>query len=157
MTPLQSPHVEAVSSTLVIKNNLDQLVKLSEWINRLAGEIGLPTAKAFHLELALTEAVTNIIEYAFEAGAEHEITVKLSHRSDHLAVELIDEGRPFDPTRYKGVELPGTLDEAEVGGLGIHLLRSYTDKIQYKRRNNQNILTLIFGLDPPTRSSQHSV
>jgi anti-sigma regulatory factor (Ser/Thr protein kinase) len=105
--------------------------------------VGVSAESIFKLELAVTEAVTNVIEHAFEDKTEHKLTLKLAYRQNQFTIELIDEGQPFDPTQYPAVEFPRTLAEAGEGGLGIHLIRHYADIIDYQRQANQNILTMV--------------
>jgi anti-sigma regulatory factor (Ser/Thr protein kinase) len=143
MTLAQSHRVEPIFSTFAIKNNRDELAKLSAWINEFAGDVGLSAESAFQLELALSEAATNVIEHAFEDEVEHTLTIKLEYHQNQFTIELIDDGQPFDLTQYPAIEFPRTLAEAGEGGLGIHLIRHYTDEIHYQRQNNQNIITMI--------------
>lgn len=127
---------------LVLKSRLDELTTLSQWVEQLSSQLGLSPRGAFRLELVLTEAVTNVIENAYEDDQEHEITITL-HYQDHTAtVHLIDDGLPFDPLQQPEVVLPTSLDEATAGGLGIHLIRRYTDDSQYQRVGHENILTM---------------
>ena len=142
MPPLPSDKLESVSSTIVIKNKLDELAKVSEWLHSFTLEAGISTESTFRLELALVEAVTNVIQYAFEEETEHRITLKLRYHQPHLTFILIDDGWPFDLTQYPAVELPKTLEEAGDGGLGVYLIRNYADEIHYQRQNDQNILTM---------------
>jgi anti-sigma regulatory factor (Ser/Thr protein kinase) len=143
MTPAQSQRGESASSTLIIRNNLAELAKLNEWINEFAGDIGVSAENTFTLNLVVAEAVTNIIVHAFKDEGEHKLSIKLEYRQNQFTIELIDDGQPFDPTQHPPIEFPRTLAEAGEGGLGIHLIRHYTDKIHYRRQANQNILTLV--------------
>ena len=135
--------------TLVLENKLDDLTKLSQWINNLAGRLGISPNDTFRLDLALAEAVTNIIRYAFEDSASHNIKVTMHYQYNNITVEIKDKGRPFDPLKHPKVIFPRSLEEASKGGLGIHLIRTYTDECYYRREGGANILTMVI-YDSPT-------
>jgi anti-sigma regulatory factor (Ser/Thr protein kinase) len=93
--------------------------------------------------MVLTEAVTNVIQHNSEGGEDQEIRVILEQAGDEIRVEVRDGGRPFDPLKQPGVIFPRTLDEASQGGLGIHLIRSYSDECGYRHEGDENVLTLV--------------
>lgn len=128
---------------LIIQNDLDELTRLSEWVNHLAGQLNLSSKVTFRLDLTLAEAVTNVIQYAYEDEKNHEIVITLQYRKNGADVEVIDEGQPFDPLQAPEVVFPRSLDEASEGGLGIHLIRTYTDECYYRREVGKNILTMV--------------
>lgn len=138
---------------LTIKNNLDELDILSDWVNQLASQIQLSARSTFRLELSLTEIVTNIIDYAYTDGAEHQITLSLHRRGKTLQIEIRDDGQPFDPLQHPAVVLPNSLEEATEGGLGIHLVRHYVDAWEYCRQEGSNILTLVIHDSDPSSAT----
>jgi anti-sigma regulatory factor (Ser/Thr protein kinase) len=93
--------------------------------------------------MVLTEAVTNVIQHGAEAGKGQEISVILEQVGGDIRVEVRDGGQPFDPLKQPEVVFPRTLDDASRGGLGIHLIRSYSDECRYRREGGENILTLV--------------
>ena len=139
--------------TLILDNRLDELTRLADWINHLAGKFGLPAKVIFQLDLIVAEAVTNVINYAFENEKTHQITVTLQYQKHRVTVEIVDDGQPFDPLQHPPVVFPRKLEEASKGGLGIHLIRTYTDECHYRREGDKNILTLIMS-DSIMKNSQ---
>lgn len=128
---------------LGIKNRLDDLETVSNWVNELADQFQLTPKCTFRLDLVLSEAVTNIIQNAYPDGAEHDIWVSLQLQGSSVRAEVQDDGVPFDPTQIPEVVLPQSLEEATEGGLGIHLIRSYTQECVYQRQDDRNVLTLV--------------
>jgi serine/threonine-protein kinase RsbW len=94
------------------------------------------------MNLALDELFTNIISYGFQDQSEHFIRVNISADQDVLTVVLEDDGMAFNPVARIPPEVPCTLDECKVGGLGIHLVKNLMDEIVYERRAGMNVLTL---------------
>jgi len=133
----------ATASELRICNRLDELARASAWLARFADSLALPAETVFRLDLGLTEAVSNIIAYAYPDAAEHEILLRLQAHPEGVSLEIEDDGRPFDPLRAERPPLPASLEEAPIGGLGIHLIRSMLDECHYRREAGKNRLTML--------------
>jgi len=97
-------------------------------------------------DLAIEEHLTNILTYGFSKADEHLVTFNIQADSRDLVIEVIDDGRPFDPTKYPEPDLSVPAEKRKIGGLGIHMIRQAMDSLQYKRVNGQNILQMRKGL-----------
>ena len=99
---------------------------------------------AFRVNLALEEIITNVITHGGEEGKNTpSIEVKIESSRSHVLMEVLDDGIPFDPLE-DGPPVPGmrNLDEARMGGVGIHLVVRMTDQVEYQRENSRNRLTI---------------
>lgn len=95
--------------------------------------------KQKHLELLVEELFANICFYAYaKEKGEIEITIK----PQPITLTFRDWGKPFDPTAQKPPQKPNSLDEAAVGGLGLHFVRTLAKSIAYKRDDTSNITTI---------------
>ena len=94
------------------------------------------------LNLALEEAVTNVILYAYPEGTEGEVFVDAAAADTAITFTITDGGKPFDPTSREEVDINAPLEERPVGGLGIHLVRRIMDDVRYERRGERNVLIL---------------
>jgi len=128
---------------LEIRNRLDELGRATAWLEDFAGRLELPAETHYRLDLGLAEAVTNVISYAFPDGAEHLIRLRLQTNGEGVSLEVEDDGLPFDPLQREEPALPQTLEEAPIGGLGIHLIRSMLDECHYQRKADRNLLTMV--------------
>jgi len=128
---------------LRIRNRLDELGRASAWLACFTDSLALPAETVFRLDLGLTEAASNIIAYAYPDAAEHEILLRLQAHPEGVALEIEDDGRPFDPLQAERPPLPASLEEAPIGGLGIHLIRSMLDECHYRREAGKNRLTML--------------
>ena len=73
---------------------------------------------------------------------------EISYRKDgdtKLILEILDNGIPFDPLSLSEPDLTAHLSDRKVGGLGVFLIREMTDDVQYRRRGDANVLTLMFS------------
>ena len=128
---------------LCVEPQVSEIPRLIDWVEACCGAEGLADHVSFRVALALEEAVTNVIGHAF-AGVPppHLITVRLDITAQMFAAEIIDNGRPFDPTTAPVPDLSQPVDQRPPGGLGIHLMRSMMDRLQYRRRKGNNLLRL---------------
>jgi anti-sigma regulatory factor (Ser/Thr protein kinase) len=116
---------------------------LMEWVEERCQEAGLAGELLFKLMLAIEEAATNVVSYAFaEVPPPHRFRVRLDIDAKRCTAELVDNGRPFDPSAAPPPDLTKPLEEREAGGLGIHLLRNMADRIEYRRENGENRLRI---------------
>ena len=74
----------------------------------------------------------------------NELQIAILSSPDNIAIELSDDGAPFDPmTDAPAPDLHAALNDRLIGGLGIHLIREMVDDIKYRRETGRNLLTLI--------------
>jgi sigma-B regulation protein RsbU (phosphoserine phosphatase) len=128
--------------SLTLCNVPESLTELAAWVAWLGDHYQLPQPVGFRLDLVLTEAVTNIIDYGYPDARPGWIEIVCHLRETAVDIELCDDGQPFDPTARAPAELPATLEQATPGGLGIHLMRSYASSMTYRRADGLNHLSL---------------
>jgi len=129
---------------LVIENNLDEIEKLAIFVEDVGEQAGLNPKKQYQLNLVLDEIVTNIISYGYPDGSTHDIEISISQKSDEMLITITDDAEPFNPLTAPPAqpELPPEMREREVGGLGIHLVRSLVDRLEYSRKDGRNVLRI---------------
>jgi len=131
------------TSRLVLRNDLTELKRLAGWVEGLTRQ-DVSSDVSFAIAFCLEEAVANVIMYGAPKGDRLEIAVELERDAGTLVARIEDNGRQFDPTRAPPPAQPASLEEAKVGNLGIHLVRSFAHDMGYERRDGRNRLTLRF-------------
>ncbi|MCR5841747.1 MAG: ATP-binding protein [Bacteroidales bacterium] len=131
-----------MKKTLVLSNDIRQIPELAAFVEALAEELSLNPAEAMSLNLALEEAVTNVMMYAYPAGVTGQVELDVDALPGRLVFELSDSGVPFDPTAAPDADISLGVEERPIGGLGIFLVRQIMDSVEYARRGGKNILTL---------------
>ena len=131
-----------MKSTLCLTNDVNEVAKLAEWVERLADECSLPPDKAFQLNLALEEAVVNIINYAYPGQKGMPIRLEAEDFADRIEFLLADQGVPFDPTKALRPDVTLSAEERPIGGLGIMLVRQFMTSMSYEYANGSNRLLL---------------
>jgi anti-sigma regulatory factor (Ser/Thr protein kinase) len=140
------------ASRLVLRNDVAELERLAGWIEGFTRQSASPDV-SFAVQLCLEEAVANIIMYGGTKDDALVIAVELERNCGTLVARIEDNGRQFDPTRAPPPAPAASLDEAKVGDVGIHLMRSFANGMDYERRDGHNRLTLRF-VEPPAPSSE---
>ncbi|MBP5689810.1 MAG: SpoIIE family protein phosphatase [Bacteroidales bacterium] len=127
---------------LVLHNDIRQIPQLARFVETIADEKKLDQGLALSLNLALEEAVSNVIMYAYPGGADGLVDVDAVLGPGKIVFILTDSGRPFDPTYVPEANVDAPIEDRPIGGLGIHLVRQIMDEMHYERHDGKNILTM---------------
>jgi serine/threonine-protein kinase RsbW len=134
--------------TLTLQSGPEASGDASEWVRDLAGRAGLPDDRTYALDLCLVELVTNIVDHAYR-GKPGEIDLELDVGGEDAVLRILDRGPAFDPLSVPPPPVPKSVEEAQVGGYGIHLVRSSASGCRYERRDGRNVFTAYFGTRVP--------
>jgi serine/threonine-protein kinase RsbW len=106
----------------------------------------LPVAIQRDGHLALDEIVSNIIRHGAGVRRSRRISVKVGFDRGVLSIEVVDNGRPFDPAAAAASpRARGSVLKRPSGGLGIRLVKALMDKMEYSRERGQNRLRMTRG------------
>lgn len=130
------------SRKIVLHNDIQEIPLLAAFVDAVAEERQLPADLAMNLNLALEEAVANVMLYAYPEGTAGTVEIAASTQDKKLIFTVTDSGKPFDPTAAPDINPDAGLEERGIGGLGIHLVRSIMDSVTYRREGDKNILTM---------------
>ena len=128
--------------TLRVKNALAEVPVANEAVSRWLAHRNAPPAADYFAKLAIEELVTNCIKYAYDDTNEHFIEIELKLSADDLTLTVTDDGHPFNPLELPPPNTNLPLEERPIGGLGIHLLRESSDRMEYARVESKNQLML---------------
>lgn len=128
---------------LRLHNDVRQILLLTDFMDRVADAAGLEPAVAMSLNLALEEAVTNVIMYAYPKGTEGQVDIDAVMGGGEICFVLSDAGTPFDPTAAPEADISLGVEERPIGGLGIFLVRKIMDEVTYQRKDGKNILKML--------------
>ena len=132
-----------VSMSVTLVNNRLEVEKLGRLVEAFGEVHGLPAQSIFSVTLALDEVLTNIIRYAYnDNGLPHPIVVRLAFDEGILAAQVEDDGRAFNPLEAPRADIDATIEERPIGGLGIHLVRSVMDSVEYRRDDGRNVFIM---------------
>ena len=135
-------------NTLTLHNDIKEVELLPAWLETLSETMPLNAGDVMQLNLAIEEAVVNVMEYAFPNGDKHEFTLTADVEADGLQggeivkFVLTDDGIPFDPTKEEDPDVTLSAEERQIGGLGIFLVKNIMQSVEYSRVDGQNVLTM---------------
>ena len=129
--------------SLTLTNDLKRVPRLNTFIDEVCEANGFDMATTMQINLAIEEAVVNVMNYAYPKGTKGDITIETKANKTELSFVISDTGKPFDPTAKAEVDITLSAEDRQIGGLGIHLIRQIMDHINYERVDGHNILTLI--------------
>jgi anti-sigma regulatory factor (Ser/Thr protein kinase) len=125
-----------------LKNDLSEIELLATTIDSFCQQSGLSSKITHDTHLVLEEVVTNSISYGFDDDALHMIEVMLELNENELQIVVRDDGRPFNPLEAPPPDLSLPLEDREIGGLGIFLVRKFMDEVSYAREGSFNVLAM---------------
>ena len=128
--------------SLTLPNDVNTVPELNEFIDIVCEELGVDMATVMSMNLAIEEAVVNVMSYAYEEGTQGDVCIEAIADDKQLQFIISDNGKPFDPTAKEEVDTTLSAEERPIGGLGIHLIRQIMDSVSYERKDNKNILIL---------------
>ena len=126
---------------MAVTNKLSAIPRAAKRVEAFCREQNIPASIIRKFSLALDEALTNAISYAFTDDRHHRIEVDIEHRNGFLTATVSDDGEPFDPLSRPPPDVHAPIADRDIGGLGIHLLRTLMDAAGYRRHGGRNHLT----------------
>ena len=129
---------------LTLLNQVSELDKIIIKLEEISEIWQIPARIVMEINLALEELFTNVVFYAFDDKDPHTIKVEFSLIDDHnMQLRLEDDGKPFNLLeKNTGETIEQSLEERQIGGLGIHFIKEMMGNIEYQRSGNNNIVLL---------------
>ncbi len=139
---IKKPRDVRFSKRIILPNDTKEVPTLAAFVDEVCEAVGFDAALTMKMNLAIEEAVVNVMEYAYPRGTHGDITVEAQASHVRLKFTIIDSGTHFDPTAQADVDTTLSAEDRPIGGLGIHIVRQYMDSINYERISGRNVLTL---------------
>ncbi|MBI1806743.1 MAG: ATP-binding protein [Ignavibacteria bacterium] len=117
---------------LKIKSQTEKLSTVREFVSEAARQFGFDEESVGKVALAVDEACTNVIKHSYEFAPHKEINIKIVTNGDAFEVIITHQGKSFDPQAIKSPDMREYLSHFRRGGLGMHLMRSLMDKVEYR-------------------------
>ena len=137
-------HLEAGKSIkLVIDSNLEVVFLAGLAVRAFCSHVPLSEVAVYQVELSVVEAINNAIKHAYGNEKGHEVEILVSLYLNRLTFEIRDSGRPLDPSHAPTMNFdPNDLDALPESGMGLHIMQSVMDRVEYSRCGERNVLTL---------------
>jgi anti-sigma regulatory factor (Ser/Thr protein kinase) len=137
--------VESSASTedhIRLNAEVGELERLTAWLDGFCERHKIPEEAHYHLNIVVEELVLNVIKHGRCSPSQGAIQIGLQHSGQELDITVTDTGIPFNPLHALPPDLTSSLANRPIGGLGIHLVRSLMNAVEYKRQGAENQLRL---------------
>ena len=131
-----------------VTNQIGNIRPFLEKFESFAGKHNVNQEAVQQLNIVFDELLSNTIKYAFKDEAEHEIEIKVRYYKDKLAVTILDDGIPYNPFDQMEPDTSLSLDDRDIGGLGVHLVKFLVDDYSYEyndqiKKNSTHFIKLL--------------
>jgi len=134
---------KAKKELLSIQNRIEDIQIVIEKFEEFGNLAKVNQSFILKMSIVLDELITNIIRYAFEDDKAHIIYLEFMVTDNTFYTAIEDDGVPFDPFTREAPDTSLNLEEREIGGLGIHLVKKLMDEYEYLRMEDRNIVKLV--------------
>ncbi|MBX2990013.1 MAG: ATP-binding protein [Bacteroidetes bacterium] len=117
--------------TLKIDSKTEQLITVRDFVSQAAYASGFNDEEVSKIALAVDEACTNVIKHAYQYDAKKKISITVGDSNGNFEVSIVDSGKQFDPKKIKQPDMKEYLSSYRRGGLGVYLMKSLMDKVEY--------------------------
>lgn len=114
-----------------IRSVTDHLLTVRDFVARAARQFGFSEEESSKIVLAVDEACTNIIKHAYHFASDKDIEIAIYRFDDRFEVRIYDSGVTFDARTLKPLDLKDHLTHYRRGGLGVYLMKSLMDAVEY--------------------------
>jgi len=127
---------------VTVKNRIEDLLRVNSLFESFATQHDISGRLRYHLLVSIEEILTNIIKYGFDEEGVHPIHITFRRVEEQIEMEFEDRGREFNPLEIGDPDLDSPIEDRQLGGLGIHLVKKMVDEAKYRREGDRNILLL---------------
>ncbi|MFN0157948.1 MAG: ATP-binding protein [Bacteroidota bacterium] len=131
------------TQSLKIESKTERLIDVRDFVSTAARESGFGDEEVSKIALAIDEACTNIIKHAYNFDPAKEITVTVKRDKASFEVLISDHGKGFNPGNVPAPDMKEYLSHFRRGGLGVYLMRSLMDKVEYSIVPGRNEVRLV--------------
>lgn len=120
----------------------DNLEELFAFVEQALVNLNMPASHRGKMMMAVDEALTNVVLYAYPEDHRGTVGIRICRNDNTITAEIVDHGKPFDPTVHPAPDITLPIEQRPIGGLGIHLMRNLVTSLRYYREQGANHLVL---------------
>jgi serine/threonine-protein kinase RsbW len=132
-----------IEARVTVRADGQAMAPIRDFLVAFAGAHAIDGDDRSRVLIVVEELITNLVKFGYPGQTppgSAEITLRLD--DDRLSIEIVDDGREFDPFAAPEPDLDATLEARRVGGLGLHLVKSLMDRTAYRRERDRNIVEM---------------
>lgn len=130
---------EAHTFQLNITSDMANLARVADFVADATRKTKIPQKHSDDIQMAVDEAVTNVMEHAYAGRTDGHISIQLDIDTQAILVEIRDQGHAFNAKKVKKPNINSPLSERSIGGLGIFFMKKLMDHVEFTRDDSGNI------------------
>ncbi|MCD6211584.1 MAG: SpoIIE family protein phosphatase [Sulfurovum sp.] len=134
------------SLSVSIENVLENIADVTDSFDRFCEDNNISSTANQKVDLAIDDLINNIISYGYKDDKVHTIDIAFKRMKNELIIVIEDDAVPFNPFDAETDDIHLSIDERDIGGLGIHLVKNLMHSCQYQRKSNKNVVALTIEL-----------
>ena len=129
---------------ITVKAATENLDIINEMIDRVLDENGCPDKARMQIDVAVEEIFVNIASYAYPTGnGTATVSIEILDDPQRAEITFIDSGIPYDPLKKPDPDITLSVEERQIGGLGIYMVKKSMDDVSYSYSEGQNHFTIV--------------
>jgi len=120
-----------IKRTLTVPGCFESLAAIADFIAETGLDAGFDQDTIFHVQMAVDEACSNVIEHAYDWQEPGKINLQCDCQGQEWVVVIHDTGTPFDPALVPEPNLNASLEDIKTGGLGLYFMRQLMDQVEF--------------------------
>lgn len=138
-----TPPGEAKSIKFTIDSRLGNIGLVGLAVQALCSYLGFSEVEAYQIQLCVVEAVTNVVKHAYGAQPGHEVIVAVAIHPEQISFRIMDTGKTMKPMSRTNMEFdPTNLAGLPEGGMGVYIIQTVMDRVDYQTVDGTNIFTM---------------
>jgi anti-sigma regulatory factor (Ser/Thr protein kinase) len=118
-------------ATFKMKAVLENVPRAMTCVREAAQATGLDERALYQIELAVDEACANIVQHAYQGTKQGDMEISCYQETHRFVIRIRDWGRSFDPEAVPDPDVEAPLEDRNLGGLGLFLIRQFMDDVQF--------------------------
>jgi serine/threonine-protein kinase RsbW len=120
-----------IKRNLTVPGRFEYLATIADFISEAGRDAGFDQDLIFHVQMAVDEACSNVIEHAYQGQDKGDITLCCDCNGKEWIIAIYDTGLSFDPSLVPEPNLNANIDDIKTGGLGLYFMHQLMDEVEF--------------------------
>ena len=120
-----------IKRSLTVPGRFEYLATIADFISEAGRDAGFDQDLIFHVQMAVDEACSNVIEHAYQGQDRGDITLCCDCNGEEWIIAIYDTGLAFDPSLVPEPNLNANIDDIKTGGLGLYFMHQLMDEVEF--------------------------
>lgn len=129
---------------LIINSSLEDVFLMGLATRAICSYVPLSQLTAYQLETCVVEAINNVIRHSYGNNTGCQVEVSIYLFLDRIRFQICDRGKPMPPETLRSEFKydPENIEDLPEGGMGLHVIKSVMDEVEYESKGGKNVLSM---------------